>query len=184
VTVEGKSLPLPDPFLVIATQNPIDFHGTFPLPESQLDRFMLCMGLGYPDERIEAELITSTASLTTVKDIEPVFRSEEVCALQEIVSSVRIENCVGQYIVHIVTATRSHPETKFGVSPRGTLMLSRACQARAILHGRDYVIPDDVQAMAVLVLSHRLVLDDKSIYSGLCGSQIIKDIVSSIKVPV
>jgi MoxR-like ATPase len=183
VSVDGKTLPLGKPFFVIATQNPIDFHGTFPLPESQLDRFMFSMGLGYPDEEVETELITSRKSLDALAGVTPVLDAEDVCLLGTMVDSVRIESCVADYIMRIISATRDHADIKFGASTRGTLMLARACRAEALMLGRDYVIPDDVQMLAPYALAHRIVIDGRAAYSGLSSAELINGIVASIKIP-
>lgn len=184
VTVENKTYPLPDPFMVIATQNPIDFHGTYPLPESQLDRFLLCMDIGYPDADTESQIITSRADVSPVEKLSAVMSAEQVCSIRHAVSRVRIESCVAGYIMELVTATRDHPLIKFGVSTRGSLMLAAAAKSCAFIDGRDYVSPDDVQRYAGLVMAHRIVSGEENLYTGLCAKEIVEEIVSRIKVPV
>ncbi len=184
VTAEGITYPLSSPFLVLATQNPIDFHGTYPLPESQLDRFMLRMSIGYPDEKIEADLINTREDFKPVRNIQPVICAEKITALQKTAKKVHIEQCISDYIIKIVNSTRKHPEVKFGVSTRGTLMLASAARARALLNGRHYVIPDDIRTLAHYVLPHRLVMNSASIYSGSGERSVIDGIISSLTVPV
>jgi MoxR-like ATPase len=184
VTAEGRTYHLTPPFLVLATQNPIDFHGTYPLPESQMDRFMLRMRIGYPDEKIEAELINTRRDFKSVAEIEPVICAEKIIKLQQTAKMVHIEKCISEYIVKIVTSTRTHSEVKFGASTRGSLMLACAARAYALIKGRNYVIPDDVRHMASYVLAHRIVLNSTSIYSGTGEASIIDGIISSIEVPV
>ena len=184
VSVEGDQLPLPEPFMVLATQNPIDFHGTFPLPESQLDRFLLRVTLGYPDQETESQLVHTRSAYEPLDEIEPVMSAADVCILQARTTEVKIEPCVSKYIVDVVTATRNHPDVRFGASTRGSLMLGRVSQAWAFLQTRAYVTPDDVQLMAPLTLPHRLILNSNSIYAGLDAGNIVADILADIKVPI
>lgn len=184
VTVENQTCPLEDPFMVIATQNPIDFQGTYPLPESQLDRFLMSIELGYPDEEIETELIISRTDASPLDGLRAVMTLPQVCDLRHAAARVRIEPCVARYITALVRATRSHPQVRFGVSVRGSLMLAAAARACAFLQGRGYVIPDDVQRYAVPVTAHRMVLGAESIYAGLSPRQIVEDIVTAVPIPV
>lgn len=182
-TIEGKRHKLEAPFLVLATQNPVDFHGTYPLPEAQLDRFLILLDIGYPQEDIEIDILQSRASDHPLEKLKAVLTREQVVEMQHEVCNVRVERSISQYIVSIVHATRLDARLKLGVSPRGSLMLSRSAQAAAFRDGRDYVIPDDVQRLAPYVLAHRIILTSKSRYDGTTKRQIINDIVSKIKVP-
>ena len=156
VSIEGRTLPLPEPFLVIATQNPVELHGTYPLPESQLDRFLISMSLGYPEKGEEKRMILEQRERDPLQGLSPVLSREEVLRMQEQVRKVRMVDEILDYILSIVQATRNHPSLRIGASPRASLFLSRAAQARAFMEGRDYVVPDDVKWVAPHVLSHRL----------------------------
>ncbi len=157
VSVDGRSTPLPQPFMVIATQNPLEFEGTYPLPESQLDRFLLRISVGYPDRVHELEVLTSHREGEPVDRLEPVLAGEQIVELQEAVRRVRVDSSISDYLLEIVAATRASDELHVGVSIRGTLSLYRASQATALVEGRDYVVPDDVKSLAVPVLSHRVI---------------------------
>ena len=157
VTVEGKTYPLPQPFLVIATQNPLEFEGTYPLPESQMDRFLLRISVGYPARDFERELLEQHRNGEPVDSLEPVLTTEQVLTLQAAVREVRMERSVLEYLLDLVEATRKCPEIRVGASVRASLVLYRAAQARAFLGGRDFVVPDDIQALAVPVLAHRVI---------------------------
>jgi len=183
VTVDGESHYLPQPFIVIATQNPIDYHGTYPLPEAQLDRFMLQIDLGYPPENKEKALLISRTSADPVDSISSVLSLDDFKLLRELVDKVKIEESISDYLLKIVLETRSHRQLRLGVSTRGTLLYGRIVRARAIMNGRDYVIPEDVKELATYVLSHRILLDTKAQYGGIARSSIIADIISAIKVP-
>lgn len=182
-TIEGVRHDLPTPFFVVATQNPVDFHGTYPLPEAQLDRFLIQLRVGYPERETEIEILYDRASVLPVEELQTVLNITEVTTLQKQVRSVRMERSVAGYIVDLVTRTRKHPLLKLGVSPRGTLMLFRAAQACAFLGARDYVLPDDVQRMAGFVLPHRIVLTPKARYGSVTKEQIIEEIVNQQAVP-
>ena len=182
-TIEGVLHRLPGPFLVLATQNPIDFHGTYPLPEAQLDRFLVQLHLGYPDEQHEVEVLYSQQESHPVEWVEPVLSREEVLALQESVKRVHVERNVGEYLVRVVRASREDPHLKLGVSPRGSLMLFRAAQAAAFAAGREYVLPDDVQRLAPYVLPHRMILTAKARYASVQRADIVKDILERVPVP-
>ncbi len=183
-TIEGVRHPLPNPFLVLATQNPVDFHGTYPLPEAQLDRFLVQLDVGYPDHEAAIEILYDRAITKPIDDVEPVLGMDQVADLQQQVREVRLERSIASYLVDLVEKTRSHPLLKLGVSPRGSLMFFRASQAAAFLVGRNYVLPDDVQRMAVPVLAHRLVLTPKARYGSVTKNQIIREIVAQQPVPV
>lgn len=157
VSVDGETYPLPEPFMVIATQNPLEFEGTYPLPESQLDRFLLRISVGYPDRRYELEAISSHRQGEPVDRLGPVLTNAEVAALQAMVRFVSVEDSVNGYLLDIVHATRNSEDLHVGASIRATLSLYRACQAAAMLDGRDFVVPDDVKCLAVPVLAHRVI---------------------------
>ncbi|MCV3212945.1 MoxR family ATPase [Plectonema radiosum NIES-515] len=157
VTVDGVSRAVPTPFFVIATQNPIEYQGTFPLPEAQMDRFMLSLSLGYPSEAEELQMLQSVDKNIKVADLQPCITLAEVQELRQICAQVRVESSLQQYILELVRATRQDEEISLGVSPRGTMALQRATQALAFLLGRDYAIPDDVKFLAPYVLCHRLI---------------------------
>lgn len=157
VTVDGVSRAVPTPFFVIATQNPIEYQGTFPLPEAQMDRFMLSLSLGYPSEAEELQMLQRVDKNIKVADLQPCITLAEVQELRQICAQVRVESSLQQYILELVRATRQDEEISLGVSPRGTMALQRATQALAFLLGRDYAIPDDVKFLAPYVLCHRLI---------------------------
>jgi MoxR-like ATPase len=183
VSIEGRAQPLAQPFFVLATQNPIEYHGTYPLPEAQLDRFAVRLNLGYPDEAREVEILFSQNDHHPLDDLQAVATCDEVLALQERIKMVRVEAAVAQYIVRLVAATRSDARLRAGISPRGSLTLYRVAQACAWREGRDFVLPEDVRALAVSVLAHRLVLDTKSRYGGVMNETIIEELLESTPVP-
>lgn len=158
VSIDGQTLPLPRPFLVIATQNPFEFEGTYALPESQLDRFLIRISMGYPGREDERRVLTSHRQGEPVQELEPVVEGDQVVALQEAVRKVAVEESVGDYLLDIVERTRLSEELRVGVSTRGALSLYRAAQALALIEGRSFVIPDDVKRLAPLVLAHRVIL--------------------------
>lgn len=182
-TIEGVRHLLPGPFLVIATQNPIDFHGTYPLPEAQLDRFLVQLHLGYPDLGHEIAVLYSQQESHPVEHIAPVLSRDNVLALQASVRGVHVERNVGEYLVKIVRATREDSRLKLGVSPRGSLMLFRAAQAAAFSAGRSFVLPDDVQRLAPYVLPHRMILTAKSRYGSIQRAEVVQDLLKRIPVP-
>ncbi|MGE0268182.1 MAG: AAA family ATPase [Candidatus Omnitrophota bacterium] len=183
VTIDGTSHSLPSPFIVLATQNPVEYHGTYPLPEAQLDRFMLQIDLGYPPKEKEQRLIINRTTTDPVEDISPVLNLNDLTQLRTIVDQVSIEESVSAYILDLIEETRHHPQIRLGVSTRGTLLYARMVRARAIYYERDFVLPEDVKMLAVHVLAHRILLDTKAQYSGISREKIITDIVSSVKVP-
>ncbi len=182
VSIEGRTDPLPAPFVVIATQNPIEFHGTYPLPEAQLDRFGMRIELGYPDPERELDVLYSQFHHHPLDDVTPVLDSAEVLALQAAVRAVRVERPVGRYLVELAGATRRHPSLKMGCSPRGTLLLFRIAQAHAWVEGRDFVIPEDLKAVAVPALAHRLTLDTKAKYAGVSRQDLVRGILADVPV--
>lgn len=157
VSVEGDTMPLPLPFLVIATQNPFEFEGTYPLPENQLDRFMVCLDVGYPDRETEREVFRRHRDGEPTDSLEAVTNGEEILQLQKRVSDVKVDDAISDYMLEIIGATRNHPELSLGVSTRGALTLYKAAQAMALVEGRDFVIPDDIKQLCLPVLAHRVV---------------------------
>jgi len=182
VTVDGEIYPLAAPFVVIATQNPIEYEGTFPLPEAQLDRFFARIVLGYPDEASEIEMLERLKLQHPIETIEQVVSQQELLVAQEIVKQVYVDPSVSAYIVRIVRETRKHGDVLLGVSPRGSLALYRAAQAMAALDGRGYVLPDDVKRMGVPVLSHRLIVAPEAALRGVTGVQVVEEVLQ--KVPI
>ncbi|WP_256760623.1 MoxR family ATPase [Cohnella sp. WQ 127256] len=183
VTIDGVTYPLETPFMVIATQNPIDNHGTFPLPEAQLDRFMMCISMGYPTEEEELAILRRFTVRNPLESLAFVITQQEIKELQALVPTVFVSNEVYSYLIAIVTATRSHPEISFGVSPRGSLQLLKAAQARALLRGRDYVVPDDVKALIKPVLAHRIILKDSFRGETNRSDELLDRLVAGISVP-
>ena len=182
VSIEGRTFPLPSPFLVIATQNPIEFHGTYPLPEAQLDRFGMKINLGYPDLDNEIEVLYSQFHHHPLDDVTPILDAATVIELQTAVRAVKVDRRLGRYLVELARATRTHSSLKMGCSPRGTLLLFRTVQARAFLEGRGYAIPEDVKACAVPALAHRLALDTKAKYSGTQKEDVVREILEHVPV--
>jgi MoxR-like ATPase len=183
-TIEGRRHPLTQPFMVIATENPIEFHGTYPLPEAQLDRFLIRLAIGYPSIEVEAEILKSHARAEPLESIEPVLSLEQVRDIQQQVAAIHTDESIVQYIVEIAHATRNDSRIQLGVSTRGTLMLARAARGRAYLQNRDFVTPDDVLWVWPYVLPHRILLTAKTRHSGMTAEQVLTDIVGHIKVPV
>ena len=187
VTVDAHSHPLPQPFLVIATQNPVEHHGTYPLPESQMDRFLLRVRMGYPGAESEREILRSEAGAARLDDVRPVLTGADVLALQEEVTQITVDDSLVDYALEIVRRTRESDYLSLGVSPRGSLMLFRAAQAMAFLAGRRFSTPDDFKALAIPVFAHRVVVSGR--YSSTLkrseqSEQILRDIVDSVPVPV
>ena len=182
-TIEGVRRPLEAPFLLVATENPIEFHGTYPLPEAQLDRFLVLLTLGYPDADAEVDVLYAQAEAHPLDGIEPVVSKEEVIEMQRRVRRVRVEESVSRYLVEIVRRTREDHRLKLGVSPRGSLMLFRAAQAAAFSDGREFVLPDDVQRLAPHVLAHRVILTSEAKYGGTEKRTVIAEILEHVRVP-
>jgi len=184
VTVDGTSHRLPQPFFVMATQNPIEYEGTFPLPEAQLDRFLLKLDVGYPSKEEELEVLNRFEKYQPLDEVEPVISLSQLQHMQAEVKNVFVEESVKQYIVELANETRQHPSMLLGVSPRGTLQLMLAAKSYAYVRGRDFVIPDDVKALAPYVLSHRIVLHREAAFSGKQASELIQEIVGQVPVPI
>ena len=184
VTVERETMPLPRPYLVLATQNPVELEGTFPLPEAQLDRFLLRVRVGYPSEEEEQAILHRFKHDEPLETLQPILSAEQVLALQRAIRQVGWQPEVERYLLAIVRATRGHPAVTLGVSPRGTLALYRAYEAYAAMQGRDYVQPDDVKRLAPSVLAHRLLTTTRARLRGSAAEAIIAEIVASVPVPV
>jgi MoxR-like ATPase len=184
VTVDRDTLMLPKPFLVLATQNPLELEGTFPLPEAQLDRFLLNVQIGYPTEDEEQDILHRFKFDDPLKTIQPVINAEQVIALQQVIRTVQWQPSVERYLLAIVRATRTNPAIQIGISPRGTLALYRACEAYAAIQGRDYVQPDDIKYLAPRVLAHRLLTTTRTRMRGKRSLELMENIIRSIPVPV
>ncbi|HIK26826.1 MAG: MoxR family ATPase [Oscillatoriaceae bacterium SKW80] len=178
VTVDGVSRPVPKPFFVIATQNPIEYHGTFPLPEAQMDRFTLSFSMGYPTEAEELEMLKRSINAIPIEELQPCITPEEVQELRNLCSQVKVDPSLQQYIVNLVRATREDEEVTLGVSPRGAVALQRATQALAFLEGRDYAIPDDIKFLVPHVLSHRMIAA-----GGRQTKTILQRLLQAVEVP-
>src|SRR5229473_3310985 len=184
MSIERETVLLPRPFIVLATQNPIELEGTFPLPEAQLDRLLMRLHLDYPSQSEERLILQRFKEEQPLQELQPVLAGEQLEVLQRMIRRVRVEPAVESYIVELVRATRNHSGVELGVSPRGTLALYRASQAYAAIHGRFYVIPDDVKRVARPVLSHRLIATSQTRLHGRVMEQIIEDVLHSVPVPV
>jgi MoxR-like ATPase len=187
VTVEGRTCPLPQPFMVIATQNPLEHYGTYPLPESQLDRFLLRMQMGYPDRASEREILCSNGDRPGPDQIEPVASAADITELQQLARQVRVDEALTEYMMTIVERTRSSPHLALGVSPRGSLALRHAAQALALVEGRDYCLPDDFKRLAIPVFAHRVAVENRHGAGARKfeqAQQILQDILNSVEVPL
>ena len=183
VTVDGRTHVLSPPFLCIATQNPVEFHGTYPLPEASLDRFAVQLSLGYLPEDEERALLMTRSGPPPLEELAPVCTVDEVVELQRRVQEVRLEESVADYLLRVVQVTRGHASVRLGVSTRGALLLGRMARARALMQGRDYVLPEDLKALAVPVLAHRLVLDTRARYAGADKRTLTQELVGGVAVP-
>ena len=187
VTVDSHSFPLPQPFLVIATQNPVEHHGTYPLPESQMDRFLMRVRMGYPDGEAEREILRSQGGAAQLENLEPVLTGADVLEMQHAVTRVRVDESLVSYTLQIVRRTRDSEHLSLGVSPRGSQMLYRAAQASAFLDGRDFCTPEDFKPLVVPVFAHRVAVS--TLYSSTLKTseqtdQVVRDIVESVPVPI
>jgi MoxR-like ATPase len=183
VTVDGVTYPMKQPFLVLATQNPIEYEGTFPLPEAQLDRFMMRISLGYPDTNDEVTMLDSQQHTHPITRIEQVVSSDELIEAQTSIKDMYINDLVKEYIVRLVKATRKHPDVYLGASPRGSIALYRTGQARAAMMGRDFVTPDDIKALAMVTLAHRLIISPSARIKNVDPRAVIQEILDSTPVP-
>ncbi|MFZ3579649.1 AAA family ATPase [Virgibacillus sp. DJP39] len=184
VTVDGNTVPLAQPFFVMATQNPIEYEGTYPLPEAQLDRFILKLKMGYPSYDNELKMLERTSVDHPIEQIKAVMNREQLVEVQEAVKGVYIDQNVQKYIINLVTATREHPSVYLGVSPRGSIALMRAAKALAFVYSRDYVLPDDVKYLAPFVLSHRVILSSEAKYEGMTSEDVISSVIQNTYVPI
>lgn len=183
ITVDGVTHLLPRPFMVLGTQNPIEYEGTFPLPEAQLDRFLMRIRIGYPALTDEIRILELQQLRHPLLDLQPVASAEEVLEAQEAVKTIYVSPAVSRYIVEVVRATREHSDVYLGASPRGSLGLYRAGQARAAIKGRDYVLPDDIKALAEHVLAHRVIIQPAARLKDLTAEQILREILMTLPVP-
>jgi MoxR-like ATPase len=184
VTVDGVTRPQPRPFLVLATQNPVELEGTFPLPEAQIDRFMLCVAIGYPSEQDENAILERFRKQDPLENLKAVSSPEEILQLQDERREIRVEESVRNYIVKVARATRNHPEIELGASPRATMALFQSAQAWAGIQEREYVLPDDVKHLAPYVLTHRLMIAPQAQLRGRRPEELIRAIVDTVPVPV
>jgi MoxR-like ATPase len=184
ITVDGKTLTMPSPFFVIATQNPIEMDGTFPLPEAQLDRFLMRIDLGYPTQAEEVAILQRFQGEDPLNQLKPVISPDQVTQLQHQRQAIHISDEIRSYISYIASATRSHPKVRFGISPRGSLGLLRASQALALIHERDYVIPDDIKQLAFPVLLHRLILKQEERIRGTQAATVLEEVIEQVAVPI
>ncbi len=183
VTVDGVTHILPGPFMVLATQNPIEYEGTFPLPEAQLDRFLLRLSMGYPSMASEIDVLERQQFAHPIEKLEQVVSVEELRSAQADVRKVYADPAIKNYLVEVVTQTRKHPDVYLGASPRGSLALFRSSQARAALNGRDYIIPDDVKALAEAALAHRIIIGPAARIKDVSARTVVRDILTSLPVP-
>ncbi|MGM8216025.1 AAA family ATPase [Bacillaceae bacterium W0354] len=184
ITVDGQTMKLKRPFFVMATQNPIEYEGTYPLPEAQLDRFLLKLHLGYPSEQDEIMMLDKTSSVHPIESLEAVMDQKELVQLQEEVKQVHVSHAVKTYIVKIVNNTRNHPLFDLGASPRASIALMKAAKAYAYIEGRDYVIPDDIKFLTPHVLSHRVMLSSEAKFEGKTANSILTDLVRKTMIPI
>jgi MoxR-like ATPase len=183
ITVDGRTYPLPEPFMVMATQNPIEYEGTFPLPEAQLDRFMMNISLGYPAPDDEMNILTSQQHHHPLDDLQQIMTSEELLEIQRQVRSIHVDQSIREYIVAITNATRNHSNIYLGASPRGSLALFRASQALAAIRGRSYVIPDDVKALVKPTLAHRIIVTPAARVRAITSTAVLDEILQMVPVP-
>ena len=184
ITVDMETVPLPRPFMLMATQNPIELEGTFPLPEAQLDRFLLRLRVGYPSEEEEGTILSRFKQENPLDHLTSVTEAKELLRLQKLCRQTFVEDSIRNYIVAIIRATRTHPDLKLGASPRASLGLHLAAQTLAAMRGRSFVLPDDVKYLSVPTLAHRLIAKTEARLRGHSTEEIIKDIVSKVPVPV
>lgn len=184
ISIEGTAINLPEPFVVIATENPIEFEGTFPLPEAQMDRFFVSLKIGYPTNKEEEEIVLMQNKAHPINSLQPVMSTADVVSIQNAIHQVHVDSSLREYIVKIIDATRQDAGLILGASPRGSLALYKASQAYAAMNGRDYVIPEDVKNLAVEVLKHRIILRSETKLKNLKPENIIERVLSNIPVPM
>ncbi|PWI10616.1 ATPase [Streptomyces sp. NWU339] len=183
VTIDGRTYELPSPFMVVATQNPVEMEGTYPLPEAQRDRFMARVSVGYPSAEAELQMLDVHGGVSPLEDLQPVAHAHEILKLIETVRAVHVAEPIRRYVVELVAATRTHPDLRLGASPRATLHLLRAAKASAALNGRDYTLPDDVQALAAAVLAHRLLPTAQAQLNRRTAEQVVQEILQRTPMP-
>jgi MoxR-like ATPase len=181
-TIDGVTYPMPSPFLVLATQNPIEYEGTFALPEAQLDRFMLRLRMGYPKAMEEIVILDEQKRVHPIDSLQQVLSADELRQMQTGIKEIYVDQAVAEYIVRLVTATREHPDVYLGASPRGSIALYRSSQAYAAMQGRDYVIPDDIKALAVAILAHRLIVKSQASLREVDPDRIVRELLGSVPV--
>ncbi len=184
VTVDSVTYQLPEPFMVIATQNPIELEGTFPLPEAQLDRFLMKISLGYPDYDEEDEILSRFQNNDPYLKLQPAADAGEIVELQSLRKDILVSDAVRKYILDITTATRTHSDIKYGSSPRGSLALMAASQSLALMRNRRYALPDDVKQLVIPVMSHRIIVKERELLSGVTPESILSEIIDSVSVPL
>ncbi|MFC4324266.1 AAA family ATPase [Litchfieldia salsa] len=184
VTVDGVTRSLPRPFFVMATQNPIEYEGTYPLPEAQLDRFLLKLKMGYPTANEEMEVLNRAEKMKPINTLQSVITIEELSVLQEQVKEIYVDETIKQYIIDLVARTRNHPSIYLGSSPRGSIALMKTSQALALINGRDFVLPDDVKFLAQFVLPHRIILKSEAKFEGMTADHVISKVIDRTPVPV
>lgn len=184
ITIDGITYPLPKPFFVLATQNPIEYEGTFPLPEAQLDRFLLKLNMGYPEFIEEVNLLNRIQQMHPIEKIDAVIDAHEILEMQRRVKEVHLETTLRHYIVELIHGTRKHPAVYLGASPRGSIALMKTSQALAFIRGRDYVIPDDIRDLVIHTLAHRILIKSESRLSGFTVEQVLKEVMTNVRVPV
>ncbi len=181
VTVDGTAYQLPKPFMVLATQNPVEYVGTYPLPEAQLDRFFMKLSLGYPTPEEELDILSRYRQQNPLAELKSVVSGDEISSITEAIKQIHLESEASRHIIETVAYTRNHPDISLGVSPRGSLALARAAQAWALMEGREFVIPDDIKAVAVPVLSHRIILKQEARIRKMTGEALVKQALASVK---
>ncbi|WP_339253758.1 MoxR family ATPase [Sporosarcina sp. FSL W8-0480] len=184
VTVDGETIRIPQPFFVMATQNPIEYEGTYPLPEAQLDRFLFKLKMGYPKRLEEVQVLARAEKTVPIDHLETVLTIRELTELQHAVKEVNVDDTIKTYIVDCASETRNNPYVYLGVSPRGSLALMKSCQAYALIKGRTYVTPDDVKYLAPFVFGHRIILKSEAKYEGITANEIVERILTKISVPI
>lgn len=184
VTVDGETMLLAEPFFVMATQNPVEYEGTYPLPEAQMDRFLFKLQMGYPTMLEELEVLNLQEKQSPIDTLQAVMTKDHIHALQQAVQTIHVDASIKEYIVEIAQATRQHPSVYLGVSPRGSIALMKAAQAYALLNRRDYVIPDDVQYLVSYTLPHRMILTSEATYEGKKAETLLRQMLEQIGVPV
>ena len=187
VTIDAQCFPLPQPFLVIATQNPVEHHGTYPLPESQLDRFLMRLYMGYPDSKSERQILRAEAGTAQLENLKPILSGADILEMQQVVTQVEVDDSLVNYALEIVGRTRKHEKLTLGVSPRGSQMLYRAAQAMAFLDGRSFCVPEDFKPLAVPVFAHRVAIHgmhSSGMKKSVRTEEVIQEIVDTVPVPV